>query len=303
MDKPSLNDFVALLAVASHRSFRKAADELGVAPSTLSHVIRALEDQLGVRLFHRTTSSVSPTEAGAEFIDRLVPALGGIDSALQALASFRSGVTGTVRINAHRLAARLLVTQLLPQVLAHHPDITVDIVTEGRLVDIVEEGFDAGVRLADAVPRDMITVPLGGTRRFICVASPAYLDERSDPKSPQDLKFHRCIRHRMPSGKIYRWEFERHGSEIAVDVAGSIVLDDQDLMIEAAAAGAGIAYVIDLAAREHLASGKLRTVLNDWCPPSERLTLYYSGQRRVPPALRALLDMVRDLQPASSQGW
>ena len=171
-----------------------------------------------------------------------------------------------------------------------------DIVTEGRLVDIVEEGFDAGVRLAEAVPRDMITVPLSGPRRFICVASPAYLEGRPEPQSPEDLKAHRCIRHRMPSGKIYSWEFERHGSEIAVDVTGSMALDDQDLMVDAAAAGAGIAYVVDLAAKQHLASGRLRTVLDDWCPTIEGLTLYYSGHRRVPPALRALLDVAREFK-------
>jgi len=301
MDKPSFNDLRALLAVATHRSFRKAADELGVAPSTLSHVIRSLEEQLDVRLFHRTTRSVSPTEAGAAFLNQLVPALGGIDSALQTLASFRGGVAGTVRINAHRVAAHFLVTQVMPRLLARHPDVELDIVTEGRLVDIVKEGFDAGVRLAEAVPRDMITVPLGGLRRFICVAAPAYLDGRPEPQTPEDLKAHRCIRHRMPSGKIYRWEFERRGSEIAVDVAGSLALDDQDLMVEAAAAGAGIAYVVDLAAKQHLASGRLRTVLEDWCPPSNGLTLYYSGHRRVPPTLRALLDVARGLKSDGSK--
>lgn len=299
MDRPTFTDLTAFLTVASHRSFRQAADELGVAPSTLSHAIRGLEEQLGVRLLHRTTRSVSPTEAGAELVARLEPALGSVDAALQAVASFRGGVAGTVRINAHRLAARLLVAEIVPRVIARHPEIVVDIVTEGRLVDIVEGGFDAGVRLAEAVPRDMIAVPVGGQRRFLCVAAAAYLDGKGEPGTPEDLKDHRCIRHRMPGGRIYRWEFERHGSDIALDVSGGIILDDQDLMLDAAIAGLGIAYVVDLAAKPHLAEGRLRTVLDEWCAPIDGLTLYYSGHRRVPPALRAFIDVVREL-PRSS---
>ncbi|MFD2237184.1 LysR family transcriptional regulator [Aureimonas populi] len=295
MNRPTFSDLTALLAVASHRSFRQAADELGVAASTLSHAVRGLEEELGVRLLHRTTRSVSPTEAGAELVSRLGPALEGVDAALQAVAAFRGSVAGTVRINAHRSAARLLVAEVVPQVIARHPQIVVDIVTEGRLVDIVEGGFDAGVRLAEAVPRDMIAVPLGGSRRFVCVAAPAYLDSAGAPRVPEDLKDHRCIRHRMPGGKIYRWEFERHGSEAAVDVNGSIVLDDHDLMLEAALAGLGIAYVVDLVAEPHIAAGRLRTVLDEWCVPIDGLKLYYPGHRRVPPALRAFLDVVREM--------
>ncbi|WP_420963118.1 LysR family transcriptional regulator [Brucella sp. IR073] len=293
MERPSLNDLTAFLTVASHRSFRAAADELGVAPSTLSHAIRALEDQLGVRLFNRTTRSVSPTEAGAELVSRLGPAIGELDAALEAVAPFRGKVAGTVRINAPQLAANILVRDVVPRVMARHPEISVDIVTEGRLIDIVEAGFDAGVRLAEAVPRDMIAVALGGPRRFLCVASPAYLGEAGEPQTPDDLMNHRCIRHRMPSGKLYRWEFERHGSEITVDVPGGVVLDDQDLMIEAALNGLGIAYIMDLAAAPHLAAGRLKSVLEDWCPPSEGLKFYYPGHRRVPPALRAFIDVLR----------
>lgn len=295
MNRPSFSDLTAFLTVASHRSFRHAADELGVAPSTLSHTVRSLEEQLGVRLLHRTTRSVSTTEAGAELVARLEPALDGVDAALQAVALFRGGVSGTVRINAHRLAARWLVTEVVPRMIARHPEVVVDIVTEGRLVDIVEGGFDAGVRLAEAVPRDMIAVALGGLRRFVCVAAPAYLDAENEPRTPEDLKAHRCIRHRMPGGRIFRWEFERHGSVAVVDVSGAIVLDDQDLMLDAAVAGLGIAYVIDLVAEPHIAAGRLRTVLDEWCVPIDGLTLYYPGHRRVPPALRAFIEVVREL--------
>lgn len=293
MDRPSLNDLAAVMAVATHRSFRQAADTLGVAPSTLSHAIRNLEARLGVRLFHRTTRSVSLTEAGTELVNRMEPVMEGVDAALQAVASFREGVTGTVRINAHRLAARLLLEDVVPRLRAEHPGIVVDLVTEGRLVDIVDAGFDAGVRLAESVPRDMIAVPLGGTRHFVCVAAPAYLAANGIPQHPEDLKQHLGIRHRLPSGKLYHWEFEREGTALSVNVPGNVILDDQELMLDAALTGQGIAYVIDLIAQPYLQAGRLQEVLEDWSAPLEGLRLYYSDRRRVPPALRALIEAVK----------
>jgi DNA-binding transcriptional LysR family regulator len=294
MPRPSLNDLTAFVAVATHRSFRGAADELGTAPSTLSHAMRALEERMGVRLLNRTTRSVSPTEAGFQLLGRLQPALASLDEALDSVAGFRGNVAGTVRINAPRLAAALLVREVLPRMSERFPDVTVDLVVEGRLIDIVSAGFDAGVRLVGSIPRDMIAVPLAQPLRFLCVASPAYLDRAGVPKTPDELKHHRCIGHRLPGGKLYRWEFERAGQGLIVDAAASVVLDDEDLMVDAAVKGLGIAYVASPAATSPLAAGQLREILSTWLQATEGIAVYYPGHRAVPPALRAFLDVVRE---------
>jgi DNA-binding transcriptional LysR family regulator len=296
MMRPSLNDLIAFVAVATHRSFRRAADELGTAPSTLSHSMRSLEDRLGVRLLNRTTRSVSPTEAGLELLSRLQAALSSLDEALDAVTAFRGHVAGTVRVNAPRVAAAALVRDILPRMAERFPDVTVDIVVEGRLIDIVSGGFDAGVHLIGSIPKDMIAVPFASPIRFVCVASPAYLDRAGEPKTPEDLQHHRCIGHRMPSGKLYRWEFERAGQELTIDATGPAVLDDEDLMVEAAVQGLGIAYVANWVAEATLSEGRLRTVLSAWMHGSEAVAVYYPGHRAVPPALRAFLDVVRDVR-------
>ena len=295
MMRPSLNDLTAFVAVATHRSFRRAADELGTAPSTLSHAMRGLEDRLGVRLLNRTTRSVSPTEAGLELLGRLQIALTSLDDALEAVTAFRGKVAGRVRINAPRAAAAVLVRNVLPRMAERFPDVTVDLVAEGRLIDIVSGGFDAGVRLIESIPKDMIAVPFAIPIAFVCVASPAYLDRAGEPTTPDDLQHHRCIGHRMPSGKLYRWEFERGGQESTIDVDGPLVLDDEDLMVEAAVQGLGIAYVASWVAEAALAEGRLRTVLPIWMHEPERVAVYYPGHRAVPPALRAFLDVVREV--------
>jgi DNA-binding transcriptional LysR family regulator len=296
MIRPSLNDLTAFVAVASHRSFRRAADELGTAPSTLSHAMRGLEDRLGVRLLNRTTRSVSPTEAGVELLNRLQTALTSLDEALDAVTAFRGNVAGTVRINAPRVAATLLVRNVLPRMAERFPDVTVDIVVEGRLIDIVSGGFDAGVRLVGSIPKDMIAVPLGSPIQFVCVASPAYLDRAGEPDTPEDLQHHRCVCHRMPSGKLYRWEFERAGQDMTITANGPVVLDDEDLMVESALQGLGIAYVANWVAEAAIAEGRLRRVLSTWMHEPERVAVYYPGHRTVPPALRAFLDVVRDVK-------
>ncbi len=296
MSRPSLNDLTAFVAVATRRSFRHAADELGMAPSTLSHAMRALEERMGVRLLNRTTRSVSPTEAGFELLGRLQPALANLDDALDSIATFRGSVAGNVRINAPRLAAGLLVREVLPLMAERFPGVVVDIVVEGRLVDIVSAGFDAGVRLVGSIHKDMVAVPLGAAISFICVASPAYLERFGEPGSPEELESHRCIGHRMPSGKLYRWEFERAGQELTIEVGGPVILDDEELMVDAAINDLGIAYVASPAAERALAGGRLRQVLTAWTPAPEGVAVYYPGHRAVPPALRAFLDVVKTLQ-------
>lgn len=297
MPRPSLADLTAFAAVAVHRSFRRAADELGVSPSTLSHSLRSLEATMGVRLLNRTTRSVAPTEAGARFLERLGPVLRDLDGALAEVDASREGPAGTLRLNAPEAAARLLVREVVPAFLARFPQMAVDIVAEGRLVDVVSEGFDAGIRLGEAVPQDMVAVRFGGPARFLAVASPAYLALAGVPQAPDDLRGHACIRHRFESGRIYRWEFARHGQEVVVDVPGRVTLDRTDLMIEAAVAGLGIAYAPDRTARAFLDDGRLVAVLEEWCPTIPGLFLYYPGHRQVPAGLRAFIDTLRELMP------
>lgn len=293
MTRPSLNDLTAFVTVATRRSFRRAADELGTAPSTLSHAMRALEERMGVRLLNRTTRSVSPTEAGFELLGRLQPALATLDEALDSVAAFRGNVAGTIRINAPRLGATILMRDILPVMTERFPDVVVDLVVEGKLIDIVSAGFDAGVRLVDSIPKDMIAVPFGAAVSFICVAAPAYLELFGEPATPDELERHRCIGHRVPNGKLYRWEFERAGQALAIETTGPVILDDEELMVNAAIKGLGIAYVASPAADTALAEDRLRRVLTAWTPASERVAIYYPGHRSVPPALRAFLDVVK----------
>jgi DNA-binding transcriptional LysR family regulator len=293
-----MNDLAAFVAVATHRSFRRAADELGTAPSTLSHAMRALEERLGVRLLNRTTRSVSPTEAGFRLLAQLQPALAALDGALGSVADFRGKaglVAGTVRINAPPLGVAMLIRDVLPRMAERFPDVTVDLVAEGRLVDIVAGGFDAGLRLGDTIPRDMVAVRFGKPVGFVCVAAPGYLKRAGTPKTPDDLMRHRCIRHRLPGGKLYRWEFERGKQALVVDPPGAVILDDDRLMAEAAVQGLGIAYVADAAATAAIKTKQLREVLSGWMPVPETVAVYYPGHRAVPPALRALLDVVKEV--------
>jgi DNA-binding transcriptional LysR family regulator len=293
--RPSLNDLAAFAAVAAHRSFRRAADGMGVSRSALSHAIIGLEGKLGVRLLNRTTRSVSLTQAGARLLARLDPLLQDLDQALDTLSDERGAPSGTLRINSNKSGARILLEDVVPRFLDLYPDVELDLVSEGRLADIVEQGFDAGVRLLEAVPRDMVAVKFGGDVRFITVVSPSYLKDSATPKTPEDLHAHRCIRQRLPSGKRYRWEFAKRGAEIAVDVPGNLTLDDNDLLVQAAAAGRGIAYVPEHFAKPFLQSGELVTLLDDWCPPIPGLALYYPRSRHLPSPLRAFIDLLKQL--------
>ncbi len=295
MTKPDLIDLKALAAIAAHRSFRKAADELGLSPSTLSHMMRVLEQNMGVRLLHRTTRSVAPTEAGERLISRLRPLLRDLDLALEEVNVFRDRPSGVLRINAGEEPARLLLESVIPAFLARYPEMSVDLSTEGKLVDIVAGGFDAGIRLGESVPQDMIAVRFGAGMRFLAVASPGYLAGRKTPQTPDDLHMHACIRIRMPSGKFYRWEFARNGQELTVDVPGNLTLDHLALMALSAARGLGIAYVPDSVARPYRDSGALVCVLEEWCPTIPGLYLYYPGNRHVPAGLRAFIQILKEL--------
>ncbi|MGQ7938146.1 LysR family transcriptional regulator [Paraburkholderia sp. D1E] len=295
MTKPTLADLTAFSTVAAHRSFRRAADALGVSRSSLSHAMLALERELGVRLLNRTTRSVAPTEAGEALLARLAPVLRDLDDALDAVADARGNPSGTLRINANESAARLLLKTGVPLFLKRFPGMALDLVAEGRLVDIVEQGFDAGVRLGESIPRDMVAVRISDDLRFVVVAAPSYLAGRTPLITPDDLRRHDCIRQRLPSGKRYRWEFRKHGQEVAIDVPGVLTLDHNGLMVEAASDGLGLAYVPESTAHDWLDDGRLVTVLEDWCPFIPGLCLYYPGHRHVPAGLRAFIDVLREV--------
>lgn len=293
MKPPAFSDLRAFMMVADKRSFRVAADQLGVTPSALSHTIRSLEERLAARLLHRTTRSVSLTEAGDQLIQRLAPLLAQLDQTLEDFSGSKGHLAGTLRINGSVAAIGFLLKTVAPAFLRDHPCVQLDFVAEGRFLDIVEHGFDAGVRLAEAVPKDMVAVPLGSSVRFLAVVSPSYLDGAAIPQIPDDLAKHTCIRQRLPSGKRYRWEFRKRNQEVTIDVPGALTLDNSMLMVEAAIAGLGIAYVPESFAQNALSEGSLVTVLEDWCPHIPGLCLYFPRNRHMPPNLRAFIDMIR----------
>ena len=294
MRQGRLIELEAVVAVARRRSFRAAAAEVGLSTTALSQLIAGLEARLGVRLFNRTTRSVAPTEAGEAFVARITPALVSIDEAVEAVNSHRATPAGTLRLNTSAGAARQILTPVILQYLRRYPQMSVDIVTEGKLVDIVTDGFDAGFRIAEAVPADMISVPLGPDQRMVVVGSPGYLAARDPPRAPQDLKAHECVRARMASGNVYRWEFEREGESVAVEVFGRLTLDEMSLIREAALAGVGLAYLSQWSVAEDLTAGRLVQLLDDWTPAFPGLCLYYPGRRHVPAGLRALIDLIRE---------
>ena len=285
--------FTIFLAIAARRSFRAAAIELGITPSAVSHSVKTLEQRLGVRLFNRTTRSVALTDAGERLAAKLRPAVSAIEEAMREVDDLRQIPSGTLRINASEGAIRMILRPVLAKFLRTYPEIHLEIVNDGRLTNIVADGFDAGIRLAEAVPQDMVAIPLMDNVRFAAVASPDYLAVRGRPATPQDLHRHDCIRFRFESGTIYRWEFERRGNSETIDVTGPLTLMDQPLMVEAAIDGIGIAFVPDHLVVEALRDGRLERVLSDWCPPFPGLCLYYPSRRHVSIALRALIGMIK----------
>ena len=295
MVTPGFSELNAAAAIAAHKSFRAAANDLGISTSALSHAVASLESRLGVRLFHRTTRSVSLTPAGEQFLMRVTPAMREISDAMHQVNEQRSTPAGLIRINTSEGAGEQLLAPIVSEFLRRYRDVQLEIVTEAGLVDIVADGFDAGVRLAELVPRDMISIPIGKTQRHVVVGAPAYFGTRTKPRSPSDLKKHDCIRYRLPRGSIYRWEFERRGQNMSVDITGSLTLDSDRLVLRAALEGIGLAYVSAWGANQALAEGRLIQVLGDWTPPYPGLCLYYPTHRHLAAAMRAFTEMIREL--------
>lgn len=295
MNRAELNDLDAVIAIARRGSFRAAALDLGMSTTALSNAIGKLEAGLGVRLFNRTTRSVSLTDAGRVFVEQVGPALQDVHGALEAVRSQQTIPSGTLRINAFATAARELLSPLVLEFLRRYPQVHVDLVTEGRLVDIVAEGFDFGVRVADLVPSDMIAISLGRPQRYAVVGSPAYFGKHDRPCVPPDLLNHPCIRVRLPNGAIFRWQFEKDGQPAHIDVDGPVTLDEASLARIAALEGIGLGFFMEQDVRTDLAAGHLVRVLDDWTPPRSGLCLYYSGRRNPSAAFRAFIGLAREL--------
>lgn len=292
MDDLGLKELTVVAAVGGRRSFRAAAQELGLSPSSVSHIIANVERRLGLRLFLRNTRSVSPTEAGEAFIDRVRPALAAIGDAIEGVHAFRDHPAGLVRINASSWGA----DRLLPFVLdfmAAYPEVRVDLVSEGRIVDIIAEGFDAGLRLESVVPQDMVAIPLGILEAMILVAAPSYLERSGEPLTPGDLLQHECVRARLPSGAMMDWDLFRRGESAEPKVTGRLIVGSTALAAKAAASGAGIALVEAREAAPFLEAGTLRALLADWTPPLGSEALYYPRSRLPSAAFRAFVDFLR----------
>lgn len=293
MSRNQLSHLAVLSVVAQHGSFRAAARELGIAPSAVSHAVSVLEVRLGVRLLARTTRSVAPTGEGAALLERLRPALSEIDLALEQALEARDRPAGKLRLNVPRTAAELALAPRLAAFAAAYPDITLEIVSEDRFTDVVEGGFDAGVRLGESLQRDMIAVRIGPQLRGAVVAAPSCLAGREWPRHPRDLANHRCIRFRFSSGVIYRWEFEKEGEEIVMDVDGPLIVGEDRVIVQAALDGAGIAFLFEDYVRQPLADGRLVRLLEDWCQPFDGFFVYYPSRKQMRPALRAFVDFFR----------
>lgn len=294
MARSGVNDLQAFLAVARERSFTKAAAQLGVSQSALSHTIRGLEERLGLRLLTRTTRSVAPTAAGERLIRTVGPRFAEIDAELAALSELREKPAGTVRITAAEHPAEAILWPALAKFLPDYPDIKIEVIIDYGLTDIVTERYDAGIRHGDIVAKDMIAVRIGPDMRSAVVGSPAYFTRRKKPKTPHDLTAHDCINLRLPThGGIYAWEFEKDGRELKVRVEGQLVFSNLGLRLNAALAGLGLAYLPEDRVQQHIKTGGLVRVLGDWCPPYSGYHLYYPSRRQPTPAFALLVEALR----------
>jgi DNA-binding transcriptional LysR family regulator len=294
MPRENVTDLLAFLAVARERSFTRAAAQLGVSQSALSHTIRGLEERLGIRLLMRTTRSVSPTEAGERLLTSIGPHFEGIETELAALNALREKPAGTIRITAGDHAAGQILWPAIARLLPDYPDIKVEIFVDNGLTDIVAERYDAGVRLGEQVAKDMIAVRIGPNLRMVVVGAPSYFAERKRPQTPRDLTAHNCINIRMPTyGGLYVWEFEKDGHELKVRVDGQLIFNSSALRLSAVLAGMGLAYLFEDQIEAYLADGQLIPVLTDWSPPFPGYHLYYPSRRQPSPAFALLVDALR----------
>jgi DNA-binding transcriptional LysR family regulator len=294
MQRGSLDQLVAFVAVARARSFTRAAARLGVSQSALSHTLRELEERLGVRLLTRTTRSVSPTEAGERLLRNVGPRFDEIEAELAAVGELRRKPAGTIRITATEFAIDTVLLPKLVPLLRQYPDIHVELIVDYGLADIVAQQYDAGVRSGEQVAKDMIAVRIGPDMRMAVVGAPSYFRTHPEPKRPQDLIGHNCINLRLPThGGLYAWEFERGSRELRVRVEGQLTFNGTAQLLNAALAGCGLAYVPEGLVDVHLAKGRLRRVLAEWCPPYSGYHLFYPSRRQSSAAFALVVDALR----------
>ncbi|GAB6389304.1 LysR substrate-binding domain-containing protein [Stutzerimonas marianensis] len=291
-----LSELDAVIAVARRASFRQAAIDLDVSTTALSNTIAKVEASLETRLFNRTTRSVAVTEAGRIFLEQVAPALQDVRAALDAVRSHNASPSGTLRINAFATAARAALLPLVMEFLRQHPKVHIDLVTEGRLVDIVADGFDFGVRSASLVPSDMIVMSLGQARRYAVVGTPAYFARHGRPRTPPDLLNHACIRIRLPNGALFPWHFERDGDVIKLDVAGPLTLDEASVSKAVVLQGLGLGFFMEQDVQAEIEAGQFERVLEDWTPPRDNLCLYYPNRRNPSAAFKAFIALARASQ-------
>ncbi|SFW33012.1 DNA-binding transcriptional regulator, LysR family [Pseudomonas sp. NFACC19-2] len=301
MNRPALLELNAFVAVAQHRSFRRAAVQLQLSPSAISHSVAALERRMGVKLLHRTTRSVALSEAGEQFLLRIGPALDEISAAMEQANHFRQTPMGNLRINTSEGAAQIVLTTLILAYTQRYPDMQLELVTDDALVDIVAQGCDAGIRLLDSVPQDMIAVPLSAPLKLLAVATPNYLRRHGRPETPQELSLHNCIRRRFPSGAIHRWEFAQAGQRSIIDVTGQLTLGNHQLILHAVLNDAGIAMLSEFAASPYLASGELVQLLEPWTPTHSALALFYPANRHPSAGLKAFVELAKTLDTTTDQ--
>jgi DNA-binding transcriptional LysR family regulator len=297
MSRADLADFAYFLAIAKHGSFRQAARTMGVTTSALSHAITALEGRRGVRLLHRTTRSVTPTAAGEELRAMIEGPMQAIEAAAGNLDRYRDAPAGRVRINVLEDAVGLLLEPVMPIFVDRYPEVVIEISVSNRMVDVIGEGFDAGIRYGGTVPEDMIAQRLSPDIRWIAAASPAYLERFGPPTHPQDLRNHRCVGIRLGNDQLYQWEFERDGEQTSVATPGPLTVDASNAVVAFRLSGVGVVYAMEPILRPHLYSGALQQVLGEWGTVGSGFHVYYSGRRHVPTALRLLIDLIREVRP------
>ena len=297
MAEPDLADLDAFAAVARERSFRGAARLRGVSASALSEAVRRLEEGAGVRLLNRTTRSVTPTEAGQQLLERLAPALREVAAALDAVNGFRDGggLIGTLRLNVPGIVSRVVLPPIAARFMLRHPRVMLDVVAEDSFVDVLAQGYDAGIRYDESIAQDMIAVPIGPRRQcYALAAAPAYLAAHGEPRHPRELLAHRCIRHRFINGHTLPWELERAGEVVRIRPDGPLLTNGAEMQMEAATQGLGIIFSFGEVLAPHLASGALRPVLREWWQSFPGPCLYYPSRRLMPAPLRAFVDLLRE---------
>jgi DNA-binding transcriptional LysR family regulator len=290
-------DLTYFLEIAKHRNFRRAGLELGVSASALSHALRGLEERLGVRLLNRTSRSVTLTAAGEALQAAITEPFEEIGQALDVVNRFRDAPMGRIRLSVPTEAADHLVGPVMATFLERYPDVEIELSVSNRMIDVVDGGFDAGIRYGGTAPADMVAQRLSAKIRWLVVAAPAYLERYGAPVHPNDLLKHRCVRIRIGDESVYRWEFEREGEDVAVNVPGALIVDQGQVGLAAVRDGAALMYVPEPMVRQALDDGVLKTVLDDWAPLGPGFHIYYSSRRQVPAALRLFIDLVRELRP------